>query len=77
MNNSYTCEQWKKEFKNAAYKKLSGENSEFIQRIINKVSPCSIEIIQQTTNDIIKNHKIETQKNNDHHYSSKNIKYDT
>lgn len=59
---NYTCEDWKKEFRNAAVKKLSGENSEFIERIIKKMSPCSLEVIQTTTQDLIKNHKIETQK---------------
>tara|TARA_E500000178_G_C16897213_1_gene696355 strand:+ start:627 stop:812 length:186 start_codon:yes stop_codon:yes gene_type:complete len=54
----YTCEDWKKEFRNAAIKKLSGENSEIIERIIKKMSPCSLEVIQTTTQDVISKHKM-------------------
>ena len=62
METIYNCEHWKKEFREAAFRKLRGENSEFIERIINKISPCNIQTIQETTRDIIKQHKIDSKK---------------
>ena len=31
METIYNCEHWKKEFREAAFRKLRGENSEFIK----------------------------------------------
>jgi hypothetical protein len=44
----YTCEDWKDEFMKASKIKLNGVKSDFTEKIIYKLSPCSDDEILHT-----------------------------
>ena len=78
MITSYTCEDWKGEFTQAAKRKLDGEDNIEIEKILKKMSPCSDWVTQKTMMDIIeKNKKIQhypkpyLQKESNYSYSSR------
>ena len=44
----YSCDDWKKEFQKAASLKLRGHNSDHIEKILYKMSPCNDDVVQET-----------------------------
>jgi len=48
LTEKYTCEDWKDEFMKASKIKLNGVKSDFAERIIYKLSPCSDDVILNT-----------------------------
>ena len=48
LTEKYTCEDWKDDFMKASKMKLSGVKSDFTEKIIYKLSPCSDDVMLHT-----------------------------
>ena len=57
-----SCETWKKEFTNAAKRKLSGERSDDIEIVINKATPCDVVTAVEYIKEIVRSYNSEKKK---------------